>query len=153
MLCTSTFSPTKGFSIFFLNGKGTFVGWCGLGGNGIGIVGGAESSSSPSSGDSDVGRFRFRGVKTMPRQVQSHDWRQWAAQAKQHQNAGHGCDTTSRVIPQCPTRTSTWSSRFKRGNNLVQQGSINYNKFEDQPEDRATSTYYLIASSNSLQNF
>ena len=68
-----------------MKGKGTFVG--GLGGNEIGIIvgGGAESSSSPSSGDSEVsGRLaslssgdleacRFRGVKTMPRQVQSHD--------------------------------------------------------------------------------
>jgi len=78
--CTSSFSPTEGFSTFFLKGKGTFfIGGGGLGGNEIGrITGGTGSSSSPSSGESDVsGRFasllssgdleacRFRGVETM----------------------------------------------------------------------------------------
>jgi hypothetical protein len=78
--CTSSFSPTEGFSTFFLKGKGTFFnGGGGLGGNEIGkIAGGTGSSSSPSSGDSDVsGRLtsllssgdleacRFRGVETI----------------------------------------------------------------------------------------
>lgn len=78
--CTSNFSPTEGFSTFFLKGKGTFVN-CGggLGGNEIGrIVGGTGSSSSPSSGESDVSvrlasllssgdleACRLRGVETM----------------------------------------------------------------------------------------